>query len=166
MLVNQEGLREAGTILNAGLGQPGENAVPVTLAPWGGVKLSCIPILGVFGSKPTPPGTTGIVRVCYRGIPTHPSLRYLSPNLLHPAKVDIGSGVPESIIPAVSRRSTSAGEVPDPSGRTVQTPDDRPGDPAIVLRTLGIAQGIPEYPFTSSRLRSSDFSSLLTSLLF
>ena len=103
-------------------------------------------------------------------VPVHKSLQYLSLNLLHPATGDLGSGVPTSITPAVSQRSTGAGEVRNPSGLTVQTPADRPGDPSIVFRTPGIAQVITKHPSLHSRLLSSDFSSdfssVQTSLLF
>ena len=100
-------------------------------------------------------------------VPVHMSLRYLSRISYIRQQLIMAPGVPESIIPAVSQRSTGAGEVPDSSGRMVRTPDDRPGDPAIVFRTPGIIQVIPEHPSPDFRLiSSSDFSSLLTSLLF
>ena len=115
--------------------------------------------MGVEASTPRPLITTGHLgpRTPW-SVPVYMSLLYLFPNLLYPTTVHLGSRVPESITPAVSQRSTDAGEVPDPSSWTVQTPDDRPGDPAIVFWTPGIAQVIPEHP-------SSVFV-LQTSLLF
>ena len=100
-----------------------------------------------------------------QSIPVHESYQCLFPNLLHLATDDFISRVTESLTPAVSRCPTGAGEVRNPSSLMVQTPADRPEDPTIVFRTLGIAHVIPGHPSLGSRLLSSDFSSAFSSFL-
>ena len=61
---------------------------------------------------------------------------------------------------------TSAGDIRDPSVLTVRSRTNRPWNPSLVSRDPGIFQVIPENPFLVSRLPSSYFFSLLTSVLF
>ena len=115
--------------------------------------------IGVEPITPSLPSGGPPVSRVFQSIQVHESHQCLFPNFLYPAIVNVASMVPELTAPAVSRRSTGAGEVRNPSGLA-----DQIKVPPAALGIQPLCSG-PQGLFQSSQATHPVFS-LLTSLLF